>query len=297
MIFTGIYFIALHYTRSGSSEVKVYQMNTGLSAYHFNKELSPLVETLGEPLLKTFGITHFGLIKVSDKQSMLRIANHDPWNKVFTQEEFYNDFELYNMSSVPINVVQKKLLTGDPVTKHEKILYEQNLWNFLLFYERSEHEGNFFFFGTDRDNTKVLEHYINYPELFNHFIHFFNEKMAPFLKMQAKSCIQLNYNPLMKIENKEPQAIIKKFFLETEISKFNLGNRFNNAQLSKRELECLSCLIHGQTTKEIAKVMQLSPRTIESFIDKIKFKTGISKKSVLVQKLHSIVPDLEYVQK
>lgn len=270
-------------------------MNTGLSAYQFNKELTPIVEAIGEPLLKTFGITHFGLIKLNDKQLMLRIANHDPWNHIFTKEMFYNDIELYNMSSVPLNVVQKKLLTGVPVTKHEKIIYEHNLWNFLLFYERTENEGSFFFFGANRDNTKILEDYINYPDVFSHFIHFFKEKMAPFLKMQPKNCIQLNINPLMNIGDNLSINMVKKFFHETEITKFNLGNRFRNAQLSKRELECLYHIIHGQTTKEIAKTLQLSPRTIESFIEKIKTKTGLSRKSDLVQKLFSIVPNLEHV--
>lgn len=262
-------------------------MKAPLSAYQFNKALAPVLETIGAPLLKSFGINHFGLIKVNNQQSMLRIANHDKWNQIYTQEKFYNDLEMYGMSSIPMNGSRRRILTGNPTSKHEKILYEQDLWNFLLLYERTEKEGSFFFFGTDRNNQSVLDYYINYPNVFEHFVFYFKEHLAPFLKIEENKCIKLSINPLTGEKNNSKQ-IMDEFYHQTKISKFYLGENFKNINLTKREADCLFHLIHGQTTKEIARSLNLSPRTIESFINRLKSKTGISNKSLLSQKLFTV---------
>lgn len=57
----------------------------------------------------------------------------------------------------------------------------------------------------------------------------------------------------------------------------------DSKKLSQRELECLFFLIRGKTTKSIAKYLNLSPRTVESYIEQIKFKLGCVKKEELIE--------------
>lgn len=79
-------------------------------------------------------------VKINNNQLMLRVVNNEQWNQIYIQEKFYNDFEMYDMSSIPINSIKRKILTGNPITKHEKFLYEQDLWNFLFINERIEED-------------------------------------------------------------------------------------------------------------------------------------------------------------
>ena len=58
-----------------------------------------------------------------------------------------------------------------------------------------------------------------------------------------------------------------------------------NIYLSKREFECTSLLVHGRTSKQIAKVMNISHRTVEHYISNIKNKMGVSTKFELIGKL------------
>lgn len=53
--------------------------------------------------------------------------------------------------------------------------------------------------------------------------------------------------------------------------------------LSEREWECLSRLSQGKTYKEVASALLLSPRTIETYVNNIKEKSGIFCKSKLIQ--------------
>jgi len=52
-------------------------------------------------------------------------------------------------------------------------------------------------------------------------------------------------------------------------------------KLSTRELECLFCILRGMTAKQIGERIQLSKRTIESYIENIKNKLGCHTKSEL----------------
>lgn len=48
--------------------------------------------------------------------------------------------------------------------------------------------------------------------------------------------------------------------------------------LSSRERQCLRCLLEGKTAKETALIYKLSPRTIESYFEKIKQKLKCTNK-------------------
>lgn len=57
--------------------------------------------------------------------------------------------------------------------------------------------------------------------------------------------------------------------------------------LTLREKECAYCLIKGATAKEIAKLLNISVRTVDSHIEHMKSKLLCCSKSQLVQKLFS----------
>ncbi|MBY0462551.1 MAG: LuxR C-terminal-related transcriptional regulator [Alphaproteobacteria bacterium] len=263
-------------------------MSSPLSAYQFNQTVTPLIESVGLPLLKNFGITHFGHIKVNNDGLMLRLANYEPWNKIYFQEEFYNDDKLYNMSWLPLHSKRRQILIGQPNTLHQQILFENGLWNFLLIYERTENEGTFTFFGTTPENAGIIDYYLNNSEAFDHFALYFKEKTFPYLEMKKDRCIQLKNSPFEFPKNED--NVLENFYKQTEISKFHLGESFGNLILSKREAQCLYYLLRGQSAKEIAKTLHLSPRTVESFLDIIKRKTGVHCKAKLVEKLYNAIP-------
>lgn len=58
--------------------------------------------------------------------------------------------------------------------------------------------------------------------------------------------------------------------------------------LTAREQECLEYTVKGFTAKEIAKKLSISPRTVEEYINQVKFKLAVSTKQQMIQKvLHS----------
>jgi DNA-binding CsgD family transcriptional regulator len=69
---------------------------------------------------------------------------------------------------------------------------------------------------------------------------------------------------------------------------YRVDENSNPLNLSKRELECLFLLLRGQTAQQTANVLQLSRRTIESYLNNMKNKFGCFNKSELLVKAMSL---------
>lgn len=72
----------------------------------------------------------------------------------------------------------------------------------------------------------------------------------------------------------------------SSIDKILFFSQSKNLQgLSDRQKECLYYLTKGMTSKQIARVLQLSPRTVEHYIEFIKIKLGCFSRADLIEKI------------
>lgn len=65
---------------------------------------------------------------------------------------------------------------------------------------------------------------------------------------------------------------------------YHFSHGYGDIALSKRQAQCLFYVLRGKTCKMIAKILQLSPRTVESYLDDIKAKMGCLNKVQLIEK-------------
>jgi DNA-binding CsgD family transcriptional regulator len=70
--------------------------------------------------------------------------------------------------------------------------------------------------------------------------------------------------------------------------KINDDITFASKNLSKRQKECLKYLASGMTAKKIARILNLSPRTVEFYIENLKKKFLCSNRTELIAKAFSI---------
>ncbi len=60
-----------------------------------------------------------------------------------------------------------------------------------------------------------------------------------------------------------------------------LNNIVNELKLSQREYECSYYFAKGKSIREIGKLLKLSPRTVESYLDNVKLKLNCPSKAQL----------------
>lgn len=67
----------------------------------------------------------------------------------------------------------------------------------------------------------------------------------------------------------------------------SLHLNLHGVSLTPREQECLEYSTKGYTAKQIAKKLQISPRTVEEYLNQLKIKFNVSNKQELIQKILS----------
>ena len=74
--------------------------------------------------------------------------------------------------------------------------------------------------------------------------------------------------------------------LQKSLSDQSIANYFSiqDTHLSSRESECLFYLLRGNTAKQIARLLSLSPKTVEHYIENMKLKFHCQTKSELISK-------------
>lgn len=83
---------------------------------------------------------------------------------------------------------------------------------------------------------------------------------------------------MSKIENNT--SVEKKFLTPPQVKKRQRGHPAN---LSSREVECLFYISRGFSVKEIARALDLSPKTVEQYLEHLRFRLDLSLRSDLVK--------------
>ena len=87
--------------------------------------------------------------------------------------------------------------------------------------------------------------------------------------------LELNNCLINNFEKPLPGDVLpKKFYFET---------KENQTYLTKREVECVIELVKGKSNREIANSLSISPRTVDSHIDSLRVKAGITQRSQLIK--------------
>ena len=105
---------------------------------------------------------------------------------------------------------------------------------------------------------------------------------------RTSSHLQLKHWVLLKIENElneDSSPSYKRAATDrsTQTQKYFLKGEFEGIYFTQREAECIQGLLQFKTLKIIAEKLNISHRTVESYIKNIKIKLGCKKKFELLQ--------------
>lgn len=79
------------------------------------------------------------------------------------------------------------------------------------------------------------------------------------------------------------QLVKKSGHYDKEKDRFYLGeDEFKNVYLSGRELQVFKRLLLGYTSRQIAEIAGMSPKTVESYIERIKLKLQVKTKGEII---------------
>jgi DNA-binding CsgD family transcriptional regulator len=87
-----------------------------------------------------------------------------------------------------------------------------------------------------------------------------------------------NWTTFLSILSQKDKKILDTLF------SYQIKGYDSQFKFTKREMECMFLLIRGKTAKEIALFLNLSFRTIETYIENIKMKMCVDSRAAIIEK-------------
>lgn len=250
-------------------------LSINIPKQHISMKSANAIDKICEPLSKQ-QINFFQYMSIDNNGGCMLLTNNKEWLQHYFNKEYYKQCDFL---SAPFKHNSGYALWLN--LKSQEILQDAkdnfSIANGLTLIRRSEHEVEFYSFATSPENIGILDFYINNMQFFASFIQYFKD--------HASSIIAKAQNEKLQLASLEPTAVkeMKQSYLDNQL---NIKRYFidpdQDLYLTKREFECIKHVAKGKSIKEIAGLLCLSPRTIRFYIENIKEKLNVSRKSDLV---------------
>lgn len=111
-----------------------------------------------------------------------------------------------------------------------------------------------------------------------------------FTRFDGKKLLGTSFKMLVRSQTQKIIGVIGLSLLN-EVENSDKGSD-NDFKLSKRQLDCLACLVKGFTGKQTSNALKLSQRTVEHYVEAIKLKMKCSRRSDLISKA-LLIPEIK----
>lgn len=236
-------------------------------------ELTQEMEKLCKPLDKQFGIDYI---------TYARYHTDGTYSILFTDGRSVENCFRHEDYCLPGQVLEPGVYTwtslySDAVLEDLKKAYGHDHGITLIV--KDEDYLDHITFSTTPDNHNILNLYINHPNLVYQLRNYFLDSANELIKTAEENRISLPESQDSTIEDTSNELDITKLLLP--LQNYPILTEQGKAHLTPRELSCLRLNMQMHTSKEIAKLLKISHRTVEFHLKNIKEKLNITNKAEL----------------
>ena len=165
--------------------------------------------------------------------------------------------------------------------------------NFNVIEKINNHYDTFWFI--TKTERPMHGFYVNHYDVLERFMLYFKEEGRDLIRAGEKNpatWINTNPNYLSFLKNLKENVLQKKALVSGlkdsfKLRKYPLSINNTKVYLTARELDCLICLSKGFSYKEIGNFLRVSDRTVETHIQHIKHKLGVTTQTQLLKTYYS----------
>ncbi|HRA42449.1 MAG TPA: helix-turn-helix transcriptional regulator [Gammaproteobacteria bacterium] len=239
---------------------------------HISKHCADFIQIGSQRLgFRTFGYRRY----LRDGRSF-GFSNDSEWNLVFLEKfsgmpvlEYYSELSEF-ISTGKSLFLRIGLPKKD--NKYFTTLYENNIWNTLSLYQYNPELAciESFFLCSTKENTQIIERYMNEMHFLNDWIKLVKKELKTLLEPLAQSFFTYTV----------PDTLLH--CLQEKYTS-SVGLEFDLLHLSERENAVLGLMLADCSRKSIACTLNISPKTVDSYIGRLKEKTGALSKNRLLK--------------
>lgn len=248
---------------------------TRINSQHEFFNLSTAVKKLTDKMLPPVGVSYFSFKRTYQDFSKIYLFN----NPFILEHYFSRQYCSIGATEAPISLYSSRYDLWEYMP-HQKTIYAdlENIFDTthgLTITRKNEQFCDFFVFGTSKENIGIKKFYMNDIKVFDQFCDNFLQAAEDIIIDAYSSKVNLPYHFAdnnTSLINSHTQPQIKKY-------------PSLHGCLTKREYDCAHYLIQGKSSKETARALGISHRTIEEHICNMRTKFGLRNKAELIAML------------
>lgn len=233
-----------------------------------NKDVAEITKSL-----KDLGIIYFDYTRSEINGGRISLVNNPSPTECYLSKKYYLSG---NMEASPIKY-KPQIVFLDTLPKqyiYDDVLRSNNIDHAMQIIKPQKNYCEFFAFATTKGNTSIINTYLTKLDVLKKFCDYFLEQAASLIKLVEMNKIILPFHndKLDFIDSNNAEWISES---NSDLSK----------SITKRQLECAKLLLAGKKNWEIATALNLSPRTVEHYLNHLKTKLKSKNKTELIIKL------------
>lgn len=252
-------------------------------ALDYSIEMIKNVSAMSSFFTQPLGLTTFGYKRVYQDGRYLFLSTNQHWLEYHYQNvKDHGAFFQEAMETAHLNHSYKVLWPSVSGDHFLQALNHFGMWYGINFYKWRGDYLELWTFSTSNDREGISQLYLNTLPYFEDFIRHFNLKASQIINVVEEERFAQFENDLPSASTFErsPSSLIQ-IINQIKIDEFLVDSPRGIVSLTPRETECIKQLGMGKSVKEIAVGLKISPRTVESYINQAREKTGCSKSKLL----------------
>ncbi len=239
---------------------------------HISLESEALIKEICRPLFQHSEISYFIFARFYKDGAHICLPSNASWHKHFWDKQYHknsndrlsNGFHFWTLNTElnKANLEAKQFFNMD---------------NKLDLVEEFEDYYDVFGFASIGESIKTLDFYLNQQEILRKFSLYFKDQAQELIKTADKKENRLYIAEIKNLHDKNENKIDTNL----RIKKF----RFGNIILTEKEMKVLSLVIRGRAAVEISQQLNVSPKTIESYVQALKNKFNCLTRAELFDKV------------
>lgn len=241
---------------------------------HIAYQSADEVSEICKPLFEHFDMNYFAYFRIYHDQKMMGLLSDHEWFKYFIDHGhvYQNGKKLNAGLHLWDNTFSEEMLhDAKEHYDHEHGLY--------IISENKDYTESVVF-ATNAGNHDVFNAYFNQTEKLKQFAFYFKNKAARLIEQSEKQPIYFD-KPLHA--NAESEVELERFAEKLYLDEYVLATSNGCVTITPREFECTLLLADGKTAKEIARILNISHRTVESYLLHVRKKLDCHSKAEIVE--------------
>lgn len=256
------------------------QQKEGIPYNHHSIINAPQIGEICAPFFQKHNLNYFLYGKIYFNGTVNFLCSHENVNKF----HFDNQYTV----TVPPQFITKNKNTGYFLilpTHYDAIIHAYrsffNIGHMIGLNTYHKDHIEMAYFGAPANNDHAVNFYLNNLDILERFNLDFKERTKILINESEKNKIIIPKNMRTDLDN-----FSSSYDPETPLKKYKLNGIYKDVYLTQRELDTIREIAKGNTAKEAAQNLQLSPRTVESYINNIKLKLDLHKTTQIINLLH-----------